>query len=207
MLVYQQVFAHKEYQALLNTIHQHGIQPGLIVDAGANVGYTALFLMANFKDSQVICIEPDAANAIQIAANATANGWNNIKVVKAGVWSHNCWLKLNKDKSNGQEWGFYVTESETETDLPAIDILKLPAVKNTATIDILKMDIDGSEAKIFEKPAYAAALLSKTRFIAMEINDDVASRSHIHEQLRQNGFSFYETGELTIGVNHNLVGK
>jgi FkbM family methyltransferase len=206
ILVYRQIFAEGEYKALLSTLHQYHCKPALIVDAGANVGYTTLFLLAHFRQSHVLCIEPDAANVAQIVANTVANNWSSVEVVKAGVWSHNCWLKLNRDKSNGQDWGFYVTESDTATDLPAIDILQLPTVQQAATIDLLKMDIEGSEAKIFDNPAYASALLAKTRFIAMEIHDDMANRKHIQEQLSHNGFSFYENGELTIGVNLRLMG-
>jgi hypothetical protein len=40
----------------------------------------------------------------------------------------------------------------------------------------------------------------------MEIHDDMANRKHIEEQLSHNGFSFYENGELTIGVNLRLMG-
>ena len=205
VMVFRQLFENKEYAPLVQLIQQRHQEPLLMVDAGANVGYATLFFKQHFPQLQAVCIEPDGGNITQIQKNAAVNGLSGVRTDQAGVWSHSCWLELKKDKSKGQEWGFYVVESEAQTALKAVDIVALPLVQQYGCIDILKIDVEGSEAAIFSDQHKAAALLSISRFIAIEIHDDRADRRHIHEQLSANGFTFRESGELTIGCNERLM--
>ncbi len=207
IFVFRQIFENKEYMPLVKLIEENNDRSkiSLIVDAGANVGYTAIFLNRFFSEAQVIAIEPDGLNAEQINLNFAANNITNTEVLEAGVWSHDCWLKLYKDKSKGQEWGFYVKESATPSNLRAINILNLPQLSNGDKIDILKIDIEGSEAKLFEDKEKASQLLSTTRYLAIEIHDDMADRQYIQQVLMDNNFTWFEEGELTIAFNKNLV--
>jgi FkbM family methyltransferase len=205
VMVFRQVFEQKEYAPLVQLIQNRKQRPLLMVDAGANVGYTTLYLKQYFPELQVVCVEPDGGNVGQIRRNAAVNGLAGVHVEQAGVWSHDCCLELKRDKSRGQEWGFYVVQSEGTTALKAVDIVTLPMVRHSGCIDILKMDVEGSEAVIFADERKAAALLSISRFVAIEIHDDLADRRHIHAQLSANGITFRESGELTIGCNEKLM--
>jgi len=48
-------------------------------------------------------------------------------------------------------------------------------------------------------------ILQKTKFLAMEIHDQVANRQHIYEVLRSAGFEYFESGELVIATNKALI--
>lgn len=72
-------------------------------------------------------------------------------------------------------------------------------------IDILKIDIEGSEKQLFNDQRTAALFLVKTKYIAIEIHDEVCDRNVINDCLSQNNFSFFTSGQVTIGVNNNLV--
>lgn len=209
IFVFRQIFENKEYKPLVQLIEKNNDCSNikLIVDAGANVGYTAIFLNLFFSAAQLVAIEPDELNAEQINLNFAANSVKNMNVLIAGVWSHDCWLKLYKDKSKGQEWGFYVKESDTPTSLRAINILSLSQLSNGEKIDILKIDIEGSEAKLFEDREKASQILSITRYLAIEIHDDMADRQYIQQVLMDNNFTWFEEGELTIAFNTNLIGR
>jgi FkbM family methyltransferase len=202
--VFRQVFENKEYLPLIELLQKNNSKPALIVDAGANVGYTALFFNLFFPETTIVTIEPDTSNANQIKQNLAANNINNTDIVIAGVWPHNCWLELKKDKSKGEEWGFYVTESKEPTNLKGVDILNLQQLKNRGIIDILKIDIEGSEAKLFEDSEKSNRLLGIVKYLAIEIHDDMASRQQIQQILRDNNFTWFEAGELTIAANQNF---
>lgn len=207
IFVFRQIFETKEYMPLVKLIERNNdcSMIKLIVDAGANVGYTAIFFNLFFSEAQVVAIEPDGLNAEQISLNFAANNITHTEVLVAGLWSHDCWLKLYKDKSKGQEWGFHVKESTMPTSLRAIDILTLPQLSNGDKIDILKIDIEGSEAKLFEDREKASQILSITRYLAIEIHDDMADRLYIQQVLKDNNFTWFEEGELTIAFNKNLI--
>ncbi len=207
IFVFRQVYENKEYMPLIKLLQNDKVynKPVLIVDAGANVGYTAVLLKLYFPEAILLAIEPDVANAKQISLNFAANKIDNTEVIVAGVWSHDCWLELKKDKSKGEEWGFYVAESSSPTGLRGIDILNLPQLNNGGIIDILKIDIEGSEAKLFADREKVSLLLSITKHLAIEIHDDIADRRHIQQMLSDNNFTWFESGELTIATNKNLV--
>lgn len=207
VFVFRQIFQKMEYMSLAKLIKKNNDNDAikLIVDAGANVGYTGVFLKLFFPQAYLLAIEPDQANVDQIKLNFTENNITDTEIVLAGVWSHDCFLELKKDKSKGQEWGFYVEESPVPTSLRAIDILNLPQLSDGKLIDILKIDIEGSETKLFEDRERARSLLSITKYLAIEIHDDVADRKHIQQVLRENNFSWFEEGELTIASNEKLT--
>ena len=207
IFVFRQIFEKLEYMPLVKLIKKNNDFNAikLIVDAGANVGYTGVFLKSFFREAYLIAIEPDQSNAEQINLNFTANNITDTEIILAGVWSHDCFLELKKDKSKGQEWGFYVEESAVPTSLRAIDILNLPQLSNDRLIDILKIDIEGSETKLFEDIEKASKLLSITKYLSIEIHDDIADRQYIQKVLRDNNFSWFEEGELTIAANKNLT--
>ncbi len=207
VFVFRQIFEKMEYMSLVKLIQKNNdaASINLIVDAGANVGYTGVFLKLFFPEAHLLAIEPDQSNAEQINLNFTVNYITNTEIILAGVWSHDCFLELKKDKSKGQEWGFYVEESPVPTNLRAIDILNLPQLSDGSLIDILKIDIEGSETKLFEDREKARRLLSITKYLAIEIHDDVADRQHIQQILRENNFSWFEEGELTIASNEKLT--
>ena len=207
VFVFRQIFEKMEYMPLVKLIKKNNDFNAikLIVDAGANVGYTGVFLKLFFREAYLVAIEPDQSNTEQIKLNFTTNNITDTEIVLAGVWSHDCFLELKKDKSKGQEWGFYVEESAVPTGIRAIDILNLPQLSNDRLIDILKIDIEGSEIKLFEDKEKARNLLSITKYLAIEIHDDLADRQYIQQVLRDNNFSWFEEGELTIAANKNLT--
>jgi len=204
--VFDQIFLEKEYQPLVDLVQKrHSGNPvKFIIDAGTNVGYTSVFLKSIYPDAALVCIEPSTANAKQIEKNFQLNNISNYHVIEAGLWSKNCWLTLKANDLNDADWGFYVVESETESDLKAVTLQSLLEENSWPVVDILKIDIEGSEKELFNDEGAIKSILSKTRFIAMEIHDQVADRKEIYKVLQSAGFEWFESGELSIARNINL---
>ncbi len=76
---------------------------------------------------------------------------------------------------------------------------------NFHTIDILKIDIEGSEKEVLTSPKADVSYLAKTKCVAIEIHDEFDCRESIYEVLRQYNFEFFNSGELTIGINQTLL--
>jgi FkbM family methyltransferase len=142
--VYRQVFLEREYACL------DGIGDAkLIVDCGANVGFSAAYFLSRYKDAEVVAVEPDAANFDMLQRNTAPFG-DRIRTLRAGIWSHNAGLSV-RSSGDGREWSFTVVETpQGETpDIEGISLEDLLCRPGCAPIDILKMDIEGSEKIVF----------------------------------------------------------
>ena len=128
-------------------------EPRIIVDAGANVGYTILRFFQQFPQAEIIAIEPDQANLEQLARNCS--GYENLKVEAKALWSHAARLAISNP--NAASNAFIVVEDEAG----AIEATSIPDIMNRHSldcIDLLKIDIEGSEKEVFEHPASQAWL-------------------------------------------------
>jgi FkbM family methyltransferase len=205
--VFQQVFEYKEYQPVVEAFQKHfsKVKTLNFIDAGSNVGLTTLYFSRFFPNSRFINIEPDTSNFENMTYNLSANGVASVEKVNGGVWSINTYLKIVRDFRDKNDWSFRVEEVPQVTDLPAFSISHLVEKNNFDLIDILKMDIEGSEKEVLTSPKSDVSYLAKTKCIAIEIHDEFDCREAIYEVLRRHNFDFFNSGEFTIGINQSLL--
>ena len=205
--MFAQVFVKKEYKALVDKILEHNKNPDIrfVIDAGANVGFTSLYLQQSFPGAFYLAIEPDEKNMEQLQKNFKLNGLKNTELHLCGLWSSDHWLQINRNADEGKEWSYYVTASDKSTNLKGISLSTLLDKTEFPFIDILKMDIEGGEKELFSKEETISPVLKKIRFIAMEIHDHLADRQHILSILEKNNFSWFDHEELTIASNQSLI--
>jgi FkbM family methyltransferase len=109
-----------------------------IVDLGANIGLTALKLLAMFPHAQLVAVEPDPANARILEATLARNDMlGRSRVVRAAASSASGQLRF----VGGQAGHSHAAgPNEAGFDVPMIDVFP-----ELADADLLKMDIEGSE--------------------------------------------------------------
>jgi FkbM family methyltransferase len=176
-----------------------------IVDAGANVGFTTLYLKSEFPNSHIICLEPEDSNYIQLTKNISENRMSGVTLLKAGLWKRPAYLEVGRDVGDQREWSFYVKEVPHTTELRGYDVQFLMKQANWNQLDLLKIDIEGAERYLFANDGTAAETLRSARFLAIEIHDNFHIRPRIYNCLDKNGFDYFDNGELTIGRNKGLV--
>ena len=205
--VFAQIYHYNEYAPVVETFQKHFPNHSNlnIIDAGSNVGLTSVYLTKYFSNSNFITIEPDSSNFESMSFNLKNNGITNTIKIKGGLWSKNANLKLVSDFRDKSDWSIRVEETCEEADLKAFSIQYLIEENNFATIEILKIDIEGSEKEVFTSPNSDVSFLSITKCVAIEIHDEFQCREAIYEILKSYNFEFFNSGELTIGVNKNLV--
>jgi FkbM family methyltransferase len=144
--VYRQIFIEREYSCL----DGHAAS-GLILDCGANVGYSAAYFLTRYPRATVIAVEPDSDNFRALQKNIARFG-TRVNTIHAGVWSHPCELKVERSGyRDGREWSIWVRETKPNevADIKAIDIPSLLEASGFSSIAILKMDIERSEIAVF----------------------------------------------------------
>lgn len=205
--VFAQIFNYKEYDALVEFYKKHFPNDEKInfIDAGCNIGLTVLYLSKKFKEMNVITIEPDQSNNDSINFNTSTNKLKNIKSIKGGLWYKNTFLKIVNDFRDKMEWSIRVEETDENTGLYAYSLNEIIKENEIPEIDILKIDIEGSEKEVFTNPNADVSFLEHTKCIAIEIHDEFNCREDIVNILEKHNFTWFDSGELTIGVNQKFI--
>lgn len=205
--VFAQVYQYLEYKPLVETFQKHfpNCKKLNIIDAGSNIGLTSVYLSKDFPDSNFIVIEPDGSNFESVSYNLETNRVKNVVKIKGGLWSKNTNLKIVNDFRDKNDWSIRVEEINEEADLKAFSISYLIQEYNFETIDILKIDIEGSEKEVFTSSNSDVSFLAKTKCIAVEIHDEFDCRDEIYAILTKYNFKYFDSGELTIGINQSLL--
>ena len=158
--VFKQVFLEKEYK------YKYDFPTNNIIDCGANVGYTTLFFANKFPKAKIIGIEPETSNLKMMEKNC--KNYKNITILKGGVWSKTSELTISN--KNAHHWSFQVKEvPKGKGEFKGYSLNDIMKKYKLESIDILKMDIEGSEKEIF-KNNYEQ-WLSKTKLGFVEVHE------------------------------------
>lgn len=172
LFVLGQIFGSKDYDlgdmltsrlnALARVSREVGRTP-VIVDAGANVGYSAAYFATTFPDATVLAVEADRATFEIMKENVA--GLGNVLPVNAAIWSHERGVSFGSSDKNGS-WAHHVSDDAGAT--PSIRLGKLlEAVPDAAPL-IVKIDIEGGEKEMCRA---ARDVLRHTPCIVVEPHD------------------------------------
>jgi FkbM family methyltransferase len=190
--VYHQVFVDNEY-ACLDEIRS----PELIIDCGANVGYSAAYFLSRFPNALLIAIEPDSGNYATLRKNVARYG-KRVRTIRAGVWSRPCGLKVDRTGyRDSRDWAVQVRECATGEfpDVPGISIDDVLAQSGCDRISILKIDIERSELEVFRERCHH--WLERCDAIVIELHDAECERV-FHRAVHPPDFVIWRYGELTV---------
>lgn len=141
-----------------------------VIDAGANIGYTAVLFANWWPNCKIISIEPDTENYELTKKNADA--YKNVMVLHGGLWNKQATLKIEA----GQEDGFVVREVSGQTVSVSaqnltngFSIQQILKEHNFSQIDFLKMNIEGSEKEVFSENY--ESWLPQTKAMLIELHD------------------------------------
>lgn len=208
MEVFKQIFLLKEYLPVVNAYNENFCNEidycMNIIDAGANIGLTSLFFVESFNSPNIISIEPEIENFRVLEFNL--NNLKNCKIVKinGALWSSNCKISIINDFRDQSNWSFRVEENDSTDTIRAYSVNQIIADNNFEVIDILKIDIEGSEKQVFTSPSSNLDFLNSTKCIVVEIHDEFDCREEIYDILVEYGFVLHNEAELTIGINQKL---
>lgn len=141
--------------------------PAVIIDCGANIGLTSIFFKNKYPAAKIIAVEPEKNNFEILSKNLC--GYTDTVLYNNGIWNKSARLKI-EDTGQGN-WGFTVHETEEngENTIAAVSIRDIMLANNIDSIDILKIDIEGSEKELFES-GYEF-WMQRTKVIIIELHD------------------------------------
>lgn len=204
--VFQQIVIKQEYQALIDVIEKSKISLNVMVDAGANIGLTTLFFKSFYPNVNIIALEPSENTYERMVTNINENGFENISLLKKGLWSHKTKLIGNNEFRDGLDWSFRLIKPilNEEALIEVCSMSDILFEYKLTEIDFLKIDIEGAESEIFKR-GNEFGWLKKVKIIAMEIHNEFNCRETIHQILIEYNFALSFSGELTIAVNKSFI--
>jgi FkbM family methyltransferase len=200
--VFDQIFVRHEYTPVCDRI----ADPKLILDLGANAGYASAFFASRFPSAKILALEPDPGNYQLSLRNAEAYG-GRVSVMQGAVWGNTARLALTRENScDGRDWSTRVVEPVpgTSAEVQAWDMntLLYLAGGEGAMADLVKIDIEGSEAEVFA--ANPAQWLGRVRNICVELHDDKC-REIFRRALAGFRYEMVESGEFTCCFNISRI--
>jgi FkbM family methyltransferase len=174
--VMQQIFVQKNYNMahlarvaeLKNFLLQRtaaGLRP-LVVDAGANIGASAVYFQGNIADALVVAVEPDRENWQLLQKNVAGLAVEPIR----GAISSSAGRAQVVDPGEGY-WA-YRTRPADETAADAVPCVTINDIFASHTAGffpfIVKVDIEGAEADLF---ASNTEWVARTPVLIVELHD------------------------------------
>lgn len=171
--------------------------PGIIIDAGANIGLATLYLKNRYPSARIVSIEPERANFAILLENTRRCA--DVTCLNNGIWNKECRLRII---DNGDGNASFVTQelANDEYAPDAVDAITIGAVARKLglpTLDLVKMDIEGSEKQVFEQ-GYDD-WLPRTNNVIVEVHTHLNAdgESTVRNAFRE-GFLVSRSGEYTV---------
>lgn len=166
----------------------------LIIDAGANIGLFSRLCTNINHHAEVVSIEPEKDNFQMLKCNL--EGKNAICLQK-GLWNRNVKLKVYPRDTG--EWGFIVKETQGEDfDIDAISMQQVLKISKKDWIDVLKIDIEGSEYEVFDDTA--EDWIDKVGLLMIEFHDRIKPwcAFRVFDVMKRHGFQYLIYGETYV---------
>jgi FkbM family methyltransferase len=204
--VIKQIFIDEEYNTVLSYFLTNKIEPKFIIDAGANIGLTSVYIKAYFPNTRIACIEPDYNNFKLLNKNLSSFiDDKSIAIYKAGLMGRGgINLHIGEDFRGGSDWAKQTFISNEDSELKSITIQDIINDQKFPIIDLLKIDIEGGETFLLEDET-DLSFLDKTKAIAIEIHDEYDCRIQIYSTLKKYNYFLLETGETTLAINKTYI--
>ena len=195
--VFRQVFMNGEYDLTIP------IEPKVIIDAGANIGLSTLYFASRFPKAKIIAIEPSLEN-FEILQQQTAQ-ISNVICCLGALWGKKepLWLSNTHQDS----WSIQVVSQLNNSARPSIqgfDLRSLIDEHEIQIIDLLKIDIEGSEWEVLhEMPEF---WLKRTRIIVIELHENIRPGVELlfKKALESIQHEIYHLGENYVVINREL---
>lgn len=195
--VFNQVFVEEQYSYLGEVDSSN-----LIIDCGANVGYSSVYFLNKYPQGHVIAVEPDSGN-FDLCCRNLAPYSKRVSLVPSAIWSNKVGLAICRDyEGEGGEWAISVHACREEElpDLWATDIGSLLEESGFNSIDILKVDIEKAELVVFS--CNYQEWLDKVKYIAIELHGEECEEIFF-KALSSRQYDSWSSGELTFCKIHS----
>jgi len=200
--VFVQVVKHGEYADVARFLA--GTASPRIIDAGANVGLTTLYLKAFNPNARIVAIEPEGGNFACLSRCVAENHLQNVTLLNKGLWTKDGDMAPDWSFFGGESWAFSLRDAtpEDRDRIPVVSLETILADAGWSTVDVLKVDIEGSEAELMGDARFLSTIQARVRLMCMEVHEHRIKRPEVLSVLAGLGFTCIQAGETIVAINN-----
>lgn len=180
-------FLHSVREIFIEEVYKQQLSARpYIIDCGANIGLSVIYLKRLFPDAEIIAFEPDEINFDLLKKNIQSFGFKDIELRKEAVWKENTQLTFINSGSLMSK----IEENAANKNAITVKAVRLKDLM-TEKIDFLKIDIEGAEytvLKDIEDNLHFVQNLFIEYHGTFEQNDEL---NEIFQMILHKGFKYY----------------
>ena len=139
----------------------------VIVDCGANIGLSVLWLARRFPQATIVAVEPEGDNFSMLQAN-TAHLGDRVRCVRGGVWPETTPLKIGNPGAGSAAFRVRPAHPGEEGTVAAYSIDDLRRRGGDGLLLLVKIDIEGAQATLFQANT---DWVGQAHLITLELDD------------------------------------
>lgn len=182
-------------EPLIQDFSSYPVYPGsVVVDLGGNLGVVTVYLSKKTGPTgKVIVYEPDQGNFEKLTKNLEINGVSNVIAVPKGVWKDEGTLEFyagGNYTSSFVKTGFVARESKkyAVVSIPVVSLDREFERLGLEKIDLMKIDIEGSEVEALEGARSCLKHYHPRLVIEIHTVNGVSTRDRIIRLLHDMGY-------------------
>lgn len=182
---FQEIAIHQIYRRAVE------LSPGAryVFDIGGNIGLTTRYFASQLPECQVLTVEPSGENYQLLCRNvADLVAVGRCQPVQAAVWGEDSTIQVGAPPGGNAYHAVQVHAAgggATDGNVAGYTVGSLLRLSGFPRIDILKMDIEGSETAVFRGDT---EWLSAVGLITIEFHGNSRAESRFDEVVRGHGF-------------------
>lgn len=131
----------------------HGMEPPeVVLDLGANIGCSALYLARLWPHARIVAVEPDPENFEILKENVKRNN-ARVECVHAAVWDADEGVRIGRGRGRRPQWARFV---ERGGEVPGMTVPTLLGHHEVDRVGFLKVDVEGAETRVFRDAPWLA---------------------------------------------------
>jgi FkbM family methyltransferase len=155
----------------------------VIVDAGANIGTSAMWFLGCYPDATLHAFEPASGNYRLLAENfAHVEG---ARIFQAALGKRAAEMTLYHAGSTGEHSLMSSGIGEEEERVPVVTLASHMEAENLDRIDLLKLDVEGSELDVL---VGLGERIRDVRLLVGEVHEKLVDEGEFYRFLDEHGF-------------------
>jgi FkbM family methyltransferase len=163
------VLLEREY-VFMNNMFKKDMQVS-IIDIGANIGTFSLYMLSLYPRATIYSFEPSGETFCQLRTNMLLNSNSDWHVFQYALWKEAGYVGF-ENRAYSTSSAIETGKSANET-IPAMNLEGIFSVCKRASVDLMKMDIEGAEEAVI---CGSRECLKKVKNLIVELHTDKCGR-------------------------------
>lgn len=170
----------------------------LIIDCGANIGFSVLNYKRQFPQARIIALEPDPQIAPVLRRNLLVNNAADVEVVEAAAWTSDEQVPWYCEGVDGSHIVEFPGPSADTVEVRAVDLARYLS----QPVDLLKLDIEGAEYLVVP---HLKEVLQNVKCINIECHLNQSNLTRLGDVLKTLGDCRFKVSLNSYGKWRDLV--